>query len=268
MRRRPVRVRESGLGPLQATPARRDGNMGGVSVNMLPVLDVATFVSTREGLHCVAEHVVAKARYVVDGEIRLTALPNGFATPLLVGDRRVRVEADELAIDTPEGSTRQRLATIGEAAAFVGVEPGFPSELYSPATTFDTDQRLDLDRFAAEVLMSWNAFAAEVLAAYAVEISDAQPSPLTLWPEHFDQAFYTEDEVGSQRANYGASPGDAGHPEPYLYVGPWGTVASDKFWNAPHFTGAVLPLSHLVAATAPAETATEFFRTGRALLVA
>ena len=36
-----------------------------------------------------------------------------------------------------------------------------------------------------------------------------------LWPEHFDLAT-TIDEV-----NYGGSPGDDGHPLPYLYVGPW-----------------------------------------------
>ncbi|HEY7626748.1 MAG TPA: hypothetical protein VH761_06765, partial [Ilumatobacteraceae bacterium] len=104
---------------------------------LLPILDLESFVSTREALHRVAEHVVAKARYVDDGEIRLTPLMNGFATPLLADKRRVRVEADELAIDTPEGSTQHRLTTIAAAAALVGVVPGFPSELYPPATSFD-----------------------------------------------------------------------------------------------------------------------------------
>jgi hypothetical protein len=127
---------------------------------------------------------------------------------------------------------------------------------------------LNLDRAAAQVLTAWNAFAGEVLAAFAGEIAGAHPSQLILWPEHFDQAFYTEDDEEPRRSNYGASPGDAGHPEPYLYVGPWGSVATNEFWNAPHFTGAVLPLARLAASALPVEMALDFFRAGRALLVA
>ena len=89
-----------------------------------------------------------------------------------------------------------------------------------------------------------------------------------LWPEHFDQAFFTNDSNESQRANYGASPGDAGHPEPYLYVGPWAAVAKHEFWNATHFNGAVLPLSALVGAADPDSAALQFLQTGRALLSA
>lgn len=234
----------------------------------LPVLDLDAFVSTRHGLHCVAEHVVAKARYVDDGEIRLTPLADGFATPWLSDKSRVRVEADDLVVETPDSSTRHRLTTVAEAAAFVGVEAGFPSNLYPPATALRVDEPLGLDANAAQTLTSWNAFAADVLAGFAVEIAAANPSPLILWPEHFDQAFYTEDAEESHRANYGASPGDDGHPEPYLYVGPWGSVAGNDFWNAPHFTGAVLPLSRLAAVAEPDDVAREFLRAGRALLTA
>ena len=233
---------------------------------LLPVLDLATFVSTRDGLHRVAEHVVAKARYVDDGEIRLMGAADGFATPPLADGSRVRVDADDLLIDERAGSRRVRLNTIGEAAAFAGVEPGFPSELYPPATPLHVDEPLGLDRHAAEALTAWNSFAAEVLAAFAAEVAVANPSPLILWPEHFDQAFYTEDADESRRANYGASPGDEGHPEPYLYVGPWGPVAVNEYWNAAHFNGAVLPLSRLVVTADPTEAALQFLRAGRALL--
>ncbi len=122
---------------------------------LLPVADLDTFVSTRDSLHRVAEHVVAKARYVDDREIRLTA--------------------------------------------FLGIEPGFPRELYEPATTFDPDQPLDLDRSAAEVLAAWYGFTAEVLDQFASEIPEATPSTRILWPEHFDQAFYTEDADEARR---------------------------------------------------------------------
>jgi hypothetical protein len=235
---------------------------------LLPLVDLETYVSTRHGLHCVAEHVVAKARYVDDGEIRLSASSSGFATPLLADKSRVWVDADELVVGGPGGTRWHHLSTIGEAAAFVGIEPGFPSELYPPATPLHVDEPLRLDRHAAEVLTAWNAFCAELLASFATEIADANPSSLILWPEHFDQAFYTEDAEESRRANYGASPGDDGHPEPYLYVGPWGTPAEDEFWNATHFKGAVLPLSSLTAEVDPATTALQFFRTGRARLTA
>jgi len=233
---------------------------------LLPIHDLDTFVSTRDALHRVAEHVLAKARYVDDREIRLTAFPGGFATPLLADDTRVRVEADDLVVDDPNGSRRTGLTTIAEAAAFAGVEPGFPTELYAPATSFEPDQPLQLDRGAAEALATWYGFTAEVLDLFAAEIPEANPSPRILWPEHFDQAFYTEDGDETRRANYGASPGDEGHPEPYLYVGPWGTPPASKFWNAEHFTGAVLPLSQLVATPDPAQVALQFLRAGRTLL--
>ena len=234
--------------------------------DLLPILDLDIFVSTRHGLHCVAEHVLAKARYIDDGEIRLTAASNGFATPFLADKGRLRVDADELVVEAPDGWRSHHLNTIGDAAAFVDVEPGFPRELYPPATPLHVDEQLHLARRAAEVLTAWNAFCAELLDSFAAEVADAHPSPLILWPEHFDQAFYTEDADESCRANYGASPGDEGHPEPYLYVGPWGTPTTDKFWNATTFNGAVVSFSDLIASTDPLGMALQFLRTGRALL--
>jgi hypothetical protein len=233
---------------------------------LVPIADIVTFSSTRNALHQVAEHVVAKARYIDDGEIRLMAFAGGFATPLLADDRRIRIEANEVVIDDRDGSRSMGLTTIDEAAAFVGVVPGFPTELYPAATALHPSQALDIERDAAAALAAWFGFTAEVLDGFAAEIAAANPSPLILWPEHFDQAFFTEDADESSRANYGASPGDEGHPEPYLYVGPWGTVAGNEFWNAAHFNGAVLPLSSLVAAADPAEVALQFLRTGRVLL--
>ena len=43
--------------------------------------------------------------------------------------------------------------------------------------------------------------------------------------------------------NYGLSPGDAGHPWPYLYVGPWTAdrPGNPEFWTASF--GAARPLS-------------------------
>ena len=232
----------------------------------LPISDLETFVSTRDAMHRVAEHVLAKARYLDDGEIRLTAFPGGFSTPLLTGRTRVRVEGTDLVVDTEERSARIGLTTIGDAAAFLDIEPGFPGELYSAVTEVRSDQPLPLDRDAAQTLASWYGFTAEALDLFAGEIADANPSELILWPEHFDQAFYTQDADESRRANYGASPGDEGHPEPYMYVGPWGTPAANPFWNAATFTGAVLPLAKVVDEKNPTEVVLRFLRRGRVVL--
>jgi hypothetical protein len=224
-------------------------------IELLPISDPAAFVATREALHAVAEHVVAKARYLDDGEIRLTAYAGGFATPLLSGGRRVRVIGTEIAVDTRETLRRAPITTVAAAAAFVGIEPGFPTELYQPATELHADAHLNVDDDGAAALATWYEFTAAVLRQFATEIPWAQPSEFILWPEHFDQAFFTQEAAEQRRANFGASPGDGGHPDPYLYVGPWSTPPSDTFWNAEHFTGAVLSLSTLVGRPDPADHA-------------
>src|SRR4051794_7010226 len=50
-----------------------------------------------------------------------------------------------------------------------------------------------------------------------------------LWAEHFDIAI----DTGENRATYGFSPGDDGHPEPYLYVAPWAKQSGSP-WDDPH----------------------------------
>ena len=71
-----------------------------------------------------------------------------------------------------------------------------------------------------------------------------------LWPEHFDLAIQL-DEV-----NYGISAGDAGHQQPYAYIGPW-TPRTGEFWNAPF--GALRAADELPDADAVAA----FFTEGR-----
>jgi hypothetical protein len=79
-----------------------------------------------------------------------------------------------------------------------------------------------------------------------------------LWPEHFDIAF----ELGSNaaRANFGASPGDDEHDEPYLYVGPWTAEVSGELWNATSFTGAELRYSELLRTEDQRRAALDFMR--------
>ena len=65
-----------------------------------------------------------------------------------------------------------------------------------------------------------------------------------VWPEHFDLGTDVEVAPG-RRCNLGASPGDEWHPDPYLYVGPWGDErpGDDGYWNAPFGAAAATPTS-------------------------
>jgi hypothetical protein len=76
---------------------------------------------------------------------------------------------------------------------------------------------------------------------------DEQPSRVQLWPEHFDVAVDIGIEQTGARATYGASPGDAAHPEPYLYVTPWSEITGlEELFTATDFDGAEMPYAELL----------------------
>ena len=174
------------------------------------------FAETRERLHRLAEEVVAPER-MPDNEIALRWTLGGFGTPFFSQDGldcQVRVEAGELVRQRGPEETREAVAGV--------------------------------DRAAAAALGEFYGFACSVLEELRALESDDEPSPVQLWPEHFDIAF----ELGSEgrRANYGASPGDGDHGEPYIYVGPWSAEVSGELWNARGFGGAELRYSELIEA--------------------
>jgi hypothetical protein len=221
-----------------------------------------TFAATRDGLHRVAEEIVAPARKP-DNEIGLTATEGGFGTPPFEHSGRrlqVRVDGTELVIDADGVETRGELETIAGAAALVGKE-------LMPDGLPDDETPLALDAGAAARLADFYAFAQSVFDAFSATLSaDAAASSPTLWPEHFDIAIEAGAEDAGQRANYGASPGDEDHADPYLYVGPWSGEVSGELWNGKGFTGAELDYAELVGAGDPDALALEFFETRRAAL--
>ena len=95
------------------------------------------------------------------------------------------------------------------------------------------------------------------------ELIDARPgedpSPIRLWPEHFDVATDLGSEDAGMRATVGASPGDEDHGEPYLYVGPWAKQPEGPLWNATGFAGAELGYADLLAAPDQPAAAAAFF---------
>ncbi len=223
-------------------------------------------VTTRLALQAVAEHVLSAARHAATGHIGLRATPGGFGTGPFDqpdgGDRRLLVDGAELVVidRDAEGNTaregREPLTTLRAAGAFVGIEPGAPVDVYTPATALDLDAPLGVDPQAAARLAAWFMLAHESLnrcgERWNAESADADAAVATLWPEHFDVAI----SVGE--INFGGSPGDADHPEPYLYVGPWSPPPRDgEFWNEEW--GASTP----AAAIHSVDDATAFFTVGR-----
>jgi hypothetical protein len=192
------------------------------------------FATTVGALHQVAEKLVAPARKP-DNEIALQATPGGFGTPPFEHEaarHQVRVEGAELV----DGERRAPLASLETARAIVAES-------------------------AAAALADAYAFGKAVLQRL---VDDARPedeaTPPTLWPEHFDIAIELGDSEA--RANYGLSPGDESHSEPYLYVGPWNPPAPDaELWNATGFPGAELTYSELIAAPDPFAAALDFMTT-------
>lgn len=212
------------------------------------------FAETVASLHRVAEVLVAPARKP-DNEIALEATPGGFGTPEFeFGGARhqVRVEGAELVHRLGDDEQRAPLRSLAEAGAIL-------ADLLPAGTELDAEP-LRVDPAAALALGEWYAFGEEVLEHLVSLASDAaEASPVRLWPEHFDIAIELGSEQGGARANYGFSPGDENHAEPYAYVGPWRAQVSGPLWQARGFRGAEVAYSELLAAEDPRRAAVEFF---------
>jgi len=132
----------------------------------------------------------------------------------------------ELVIEDRQGTRATLLTSLREVAAFAEVEAGAPTSLYTPTTALDLDRPLGVEAEPATALAGWFALVSDALEAFRTEHADLEPATSQLWPEHFDLPT-TAGEV-----NYGGSPGDEGHADPYLYIGPW-TPREGSFWNEP-----------------------------------
>lgn len=235
-----------------------------------PTADLAT---TRDGLHRVATHVLARRRHALTGRIGLRATPGGFGSPAGGPEHEVvRLRGTWLVRERTGDASRAELldlatASLADAAALVDVDLAAPfSAGHDTPPVGDAAAPLALDAAGAAAVAGWFAFGWEVLdAAVAAVGPAAQASVLQLWPEHFDAGCDVA-AVSGRRLNLGASPGDAGVPEPYLYVGPWDAdrPGDARFWNAPF--GAVLTAGDLAASGDPHAAGTAFLLRGVDLL--
>lgn len=204
------------------------------------------FAETRAALHVLAEHVLAPVRHAATGRIGLRFTHHGFGTPFFGADRQIRVE-DGVLVD---GDRRHDLTTLRAAREFVGVTADAPRGA--------PDMPLVVDAEAAVSLGHWFGFTASLVEQLRAEAGAGDdPTRPQLWPEHFDLAIASG--PAGARANYGGSPGDEAHPEPYLYIGPFEPRAG-PFWNEPF--GASLSYADILAGADPLA----FLRRGRELL--
>jgi hypothetical protein len=211
---------------------------------------------TVRSLHVLAEHVLGAGLHAATGHIGLQVAPGGFATPtsaVAALDGRFSVAHGVLVLDRPDGARQEApISTVRSAAEFFGVAPGMPASVYQPSNELDLDGLLPIDVAVAERIGEWLALGDEALDRFAADHAGEQPGSRTLWPEHFDLGF------SMAEVNYGVSPGDAVHAEPYLYVGPR-TPRTGAFWNEPF--GASVAASAIRSLA----DAVAFFEQGRTL---
>lgn len=232
----------------------------------------ASLAATRVDLHRLAAYVIAPARHQATGKFGLRWTRGGFGTPFFPGpdgqDRQIRVDGTMLVDQRggADGTVRAgAITTLAAAADFlhVAIDTETAAEHDSPSIG-DVSAPLRVDEAASHYLGDWYGMAFAALEAVRADAGSIDPSRPQLWPGHFDPAIEVGDE--DHRGSYGASPGDDGIPEPYLYLSVWwpdrvgldGTIDSE-IWNAPSFTGAILLASDFPTGEDPVEVAVGFW---------
>jgi hypothetical protein len=198
--------------------------------------------------------------------------PGGIGTPAFgPGHRVIRLTATDLVVEAGDDRTRTPLAgaTLRALAAAAGADLAADLDLgREPPPLGDVDRPVTLHPAVVEALAAWFALGwAIVDRVAATDPTVRSCTRAQLWPEHLDAAATATYGAGDDdRANVGASAGDALHAEPYLYVGPWGAgrPGADGYWNAPF--GALIGRDELLAADDPVAAGAAFVADGLARL--
>lgn len=243
-------------------------------MNLLP----DDWPTQRVALQRLATHVLGQARFRHDGLFDLVAVPGGLSTPAVGPEReRVRIVGGSMFVEHVIGDDVRTLtattevvtvagSSITEMCAAIGFapDPEFWVGDDTPALG-DPDELVILDSLTSQVLGEWFLLGQRAIDEAVASVPGAEASVGRVWPEHFDYGIDLAAAPGV-RTNLGASGGDGFHPEPYLYVGPWGAQrpGSADYWNAPF--GAVLGYGELDGVDDPIGRAIEFFLHGIAHL--
>jgi hypothetical protein len=174
-----------------------------------------TLVRTRLALHGAAEMLVAGPQFRRTGKIGLRIETGGFGT---TREPAIAVRGGELVVGAQSFSLRGTYRDVANAAGLSGSGP--LRDVYTGSPNFSLDDDIVIDAQARETITAAYELGNAALSRLAIG-----QAPI-LWPEHFDVG------VSIDGVNYGVSPGDAGIPAPYAYVGPYAPRAGD-FWNAP-----------------------------------
>jgi hypothetical protein len=221
------------------------------------------YPGARDGYHRLAYGLVAEARRLANTKFGLRYTRGGFGTPFFADDEQVRVEPGRLVHQRRDEAESVAITTLRAASEFLGIEPGTAAGEHDSPPLGDLDTDLGATPETGCFLGAWFGFAWAVLEELRLTDGAADVERTQLWPGHFDPATAMGDVDAGRRATYGASPGDAGHDEPYLYVGAWGDVdRADPFWNETAFNGASMTYAELQATENPVAAAIEFFRGG------
>ncbi|MGE0796070.1 MAG: hypothetical protein AB7O29_12125 [Acidimicrobiia bacterium] len=189
---------------------------------------------TRTEVQRLCTHVLARERFGRTGRIGLTWTGRGIGTDRLWLDGDGLHRSPDWADggdggDGGDGADAdgpgRPVTTLADAAELAGVDLDSPFSVgHDTPPVGDARAPITIDPAALAELLAFFA------RSWALLTVLADGAPVTLWPEHFDAAF-----VWRERANVGASPGDDGVPDPYVYVGPWGPERPGpaRLWNAP-----------------------------------
>jgi len=239
-----------------------------------PTPAAETLIPTRRALHRLATYVIAPVRHAANGKFGMRWTLGGFGTPFFGDNRQVRVVGDLLVDQHGDAVRSTPITTLAAAAEFLATEidPATAAEHDSPPVG-DPDGALAIDATSADFLGAWFGMGFAALEALRADAASVDPSRPQLWPGHFDPAIEEGDE--DHRASYGASPGDDGIAEPYLYAGVWWAdrlgLDDDRNpveWNAPTFVGRILKLADFPDGVDPVDTALDFFTSARNAIAA
>src|SRR5690349_7165712 len=134
----------------------------------------SALAGTRDSWHRVAEHVLAAGQFAAAGTVRLRVSPGGFSTTAGVDGRQLAVVGRTLVVVDGDRRRSAPFSTIGELAAFAGVQPGLRGS-YTPATPPDPQAPLPGDDESARTLADWFALGDDALRRF----SSQQP---VVWP--------------------------------------------------------------------------------------
>lgn len=228
------------------------------------------FRETRSSLHEVAFFVLAPKRFRATGKMGLRYTHGGFGTPFFGDDEQARVDGTRLVHQRDGRARVEELTTIEAAASFLDLpyEEVWFEDFRDPLPPPDPHGALEVEEACAATIADWFGFATSVLEEFRRHGGAGDDvTRVQLWPEHFDLALEMGSQDAGARASYGASPGDAANPEPYVYVAAWSEVdRSDPFWNDESFNGASLGYQALLDADDQRKTALDFLDAGYAAL--